>query len=134
MSKIINRIRELHKNWQEDRFLKSHGCKSWKEYQVRYDPDCNYEAWTIKSFYYGYPNVYCFEHIMHEVYEFGPPTNGLQVVQTWCDDHCQDKFRLDWHRVSWHNEWRIDELGGGDCIFAAFKSERDYLLFLLRWT
>jgi hypothetical protein len=31
------------------------------------------------------------------------------------------------------NEWEINELGGGDYIFVAFKEQRDYTWFILRW-
>jgi hypothetical protein len=31
------------------------------------------------------------------------------------------------------NEWHINELGGGDYIFAAFKDPEDFFIFRLKW-
>jgi hypothetical protein len=31
-------------------------------------------------------------------------------------------------------QWEINELGGGDYIFAAFKNEQDFNWFLMRWS
>jgi hypothetical protein len=30
-------------------------------------------------------------------------------------------------------EWHINELGGGDYIFIAFKDEVDFMMFMLKW-
>jgi hypothetical protein len=32
------------------------------------------------------------------------------------------------------NEWTINELGGGDHVFIAFKNEQDLIMFALRWS
>jgi hypothetical protein len=44
---------------------------------------------------------------------------------------------MDFHRAmnapgtAW--EWHINELGGGDYIFAAFKDPEDFFMFSLKW-
>jgi hypothetical protein len=49
-----------------------------------------------------------------------------------------DKFRSDILRVikcpATANEWELNDIGGGDALFYAFKDSRDYTMFLLRWS
>jgi hypothetical protein len=72
------------------------------------------------------------------VYHWDLGIDGACIVGNWCDENCKDKHRMDFHRAmnapgtAW--EWHINELGGGDYIFAAFKNERDYTWFLMRWS
>lgn len=123
---------------KERRFLKKHGCKTWKEYNRNYDPDYNISASRIKDVYYGYSHIYCFENHKHEIYEWDLYLDGMYRVDKWCKENLKDKYRFDFLRVikapSTNNEWEINELGGGDYIFAAFKNPKDYTLFLLRWS
>jgi hypothetical protein len=59
-------------------------------------------------------------------------------VGKWCDQHCKGKHRMDFHRAinapATAYQWEINELGGGDYIFAAFKNEQDFNWFLMRWS
>ena len=60
---------------------------------------------------------------------------GLVTMKDWCQENCQDKWRDDFHRVikDYWDEWICNEIGGGDVLFFAFKSEQDCLWFTLRW-
>jgi hypothetical protein len=62
---------------------------------------------------------------------------GYNVIHQWTEEHSQDKVRFDflqaWKSPSTNNEWEIFQLAGKDMVFAAFKNERDYLHFMLRW-
>lgn len=134
---MIDIIKQKYKYYKDRVFLKLHGCKTWEEYNRRYDPDYNIRATRIKDIYHGYPYVYCFENRKNEVYYWDLAYDGSYMLTIWCEVNLRDKFRLDSHRVfkapSTSNEWEVNELGGGDYMFAAFKSERDYVWFLLRW-
>lgn len=147
---MIDSIKETYKYYRDRAFLKKHGCETWDEYNRRYDPDYNIRATRIKDIYHGYPWVYCFENREHFaytlLYDYGPGGchYGYNDIISWCNDNLSDKFRFDGHRVHKQtpignngvedSEWFINEISGGDYIFAAFKSESDYLWFLLRWT
>jgi hypothetical protein len=135
---ILSKLQTKIKEWQDGRFLKKHGCDSWEVYHHRFDPDIIRVSTRIKDFYHGYPYIYCFENHNHDVYYLDIAVDGTSMLSKWCKANCKDKFRFDFHRVmkapSTGNEWAVNELGGGDYIFAAFKNERDYLMFLLRWT
>ena len=138
MQHFLNYFRTKIKTWQDNRFLKRHGCDNWYQYHRRYDPDIHIQCTRIKDFYHGYPYVYCFENHQHEVYYWDLGIDGTRTVGKWCDENCKDKHRMDFHRVmkapSTGNEWTINELGGGDHVFIAFKNEQDLIMFALRWS
>ena len=135
MQQLLTYLRTKIKTWQDNRFLKRHGCESWAQYNRQYDPDINWRATRVNDFYHGYPYVYCFENHRHEVYHWDVHIDGTYVIDNWCDDNCKGKHRMDFHRViKYHNQWEFNDLGGGDYIFAAFKNERDFNWFLMRWS
>jgi hypothetical protein len=137
MQQLLTYLRTKIKTWRDRRFLKKHGCDNWYQYNRQYDPDINWRATRIKDFYQGYPYVYCFENHKHEVYYWDLGIDGACIVGNWCDENCKDKHRMDFHRAmnapgtAW--EWHINELGGGDYIFAAFKDPEDFFMFSLKW-
>ena len=117
--------------------MKKHGCKTWREYHRRYDPDINSRANKIKHIYHGYPYVYGFENRLHQIYCWDLDYDGSREIIDWCEKNCQGKFRYDFFRVNESStptqQWEIDEISGRDYYFAAFKNEEDYFLFKLRW-
>ena len=135
--------------WKDRRFLKKHGCKTWAQYNKQYDPDYNLRASRIRDFYHGYPYIYCFDNYKHYAYQkigdYGPGgiITGIDEIQKWVSNNTKNKTRFDFLRVikvgavhldnTTSEEWWINEIGGGDLIFVAFKEERDYLIFSLRW-
>jgi hypothetical protein len=134
------RLRARYRRWRAKRKLERSGYTSWREYRHYRDPDVVVHADKITHFYHGYPFVYCFEDRSHYAYElladYGPGglIFGQDRMTAWCEENSKSKYRFDCHRVSKRNgEWHFDEMGGGDFEFAAFKDERDYVLFLLRW-
>jgi hypothetical protein len=133
---IVEKIKQCYLNWQEKRFLKKHGCKNREQYDRLYDPDFNMKASKIKDHYYGYPYVHCITDRDHTIYFWDLGWDGWKVIHTWCKEHCKDKFRIDFLRVikdSYTDEWEINEIGGSDYIFIAFKDEIDMIWFKLRW-
>lgn len=149
MKKLYDALKRRYNAWKDRRFLKKHGCENWKQYYRRYDPDYNYRANRIVDYYHGYSYVYCFENHDHfaytEVFNHGPGgvRYGNDDIEDWCTENLTDKFRGDFHRVFRQtsignngveeSEWWINDIGGGDYMFIAFKSEQDYIHFLLRW-
>jgi hypothetical protein len=144
MLHFLNYFRTRIKQWQDRRFLKRHGVETWAQYNRQYDPDINWRASRVKDFYQGYPYWHIFENRNHYCYEllydYGPGgyRYGYFDADDWCEENCKDKFRLDCHRVikypSTANQWEMNDLGGGDYIFAAFKNERDFFMFTLKWS
>jgi hypothetical protein len=143
---MFERLKQQWQAWQDRKFLRRHRCDSWAEYHRIYDPDYNCHADRIGNFYHGYPYVYCFENHNHYIYQmiadYGPGgcRYGYHIARDWTEEHSQDKVRFDFHRVfkqpeygTVTEEWWINEIGGQDLVFAAFKNERDYLMFTLRW-
>jgi len=41
---MIQKLKERWKGYKEKRFLDTHGCKTWSEYEHRYDVDVGYMA------------------------------------------------------------------------------------------
>lgn len=133
---IFNSIKDWYNNWKEQRFLKKHRCETWEQYHRIYDPDFNIRATEIQNIYHGYLYVYCFENHHHEIYYWDIAIDGTYRVTEWCKMNLNDKFRFDFHRVvkDSNGNWVTNELGGGDYIFAAFKNNKDYAYFLLKWS
>ena len=137
---MLETIKSRYESYKEQRFLKRHGCKTRKEYNRKYDPDYNIRATRIVDIYHGYPHVYCFENHKHQIYWWDLGYDGSAVIWLWCEKNLSGKFRFDSHRVikskytSPENEWVVNEIGGGDYIFVAFKDPKDYTLFLLKWS
>ena len=136
MQQLLTYLRTTVKNWRDNRFLKRHGCTSWEQYNRTFDPDYNIRASRVKDYYHGYPFVHCFENHKHIVYEWGIHIDGIYWLSQWCNKHCKGKYRFDFQRIikNWEDEWEVNELGGTDYIFVAFKEQRDYTWFMLRWS
>lgn len=143
MQQLLTYLRTKIKTWQDNRFLRKHGCDNWKDYNYRFDPDVFKPANRVNDYYHGYTHFYCFENHKHEVYDWDLHTDGIWKLSQWAEKNCRGKFRFDFLRVyqqtpiglngAEKSEWWINELGGQDFIFVAFKEERDYTWFMLRW-
>jgi len=133
---MFKSIKEYWNRYCEGRFLRRHGCTDWREYKRKYDQDFNIRATEIISIYHGYSHVYRFENRNHSVYYWDLGYDGTYVVERWCQENLQNKFRLDFHRVveDSSGKWVTNELGGSDYVFAAFKDSRDFTHFMLRWS
>lgn len=122
--------------WREKRFLKRHGCTTREEYDQHYDKDvCKYSN-QVENYYQGYPYIHAFVSSHKTPFDqFGDWLEGLTVLRDWCRVTCKKKWRTDMLRVRLDsgNLWVMDEMGGGDVVFFAFKSEQDLLWFRLRW-
>ena len=136
------RLKARYRRWRAARKLRKSGYASWALYRRHCDLDIEWYTHRITDFYKGYPFVYCFEdrnnHYAYElIADYGPGglIFGQDRIMAWCEENSKSKYRFDCQRVSKRNgEWHFDEMGGGDFIFAAFKDERDYIMFLLRWS
>jgi len=139
--KIVSAAKNRIHNWQERRFLRKNGCRSWNEYYRVYDPDYNIRADKLRDYYHGYPYWHVFDNYNHYCYkvlaDYGPGglIYGFHYIRDWCKDNTKHKFRMDGLRVyQFDNEWHINELSGEDRMVFAFKDERNYAWFMLRWS
>ena len=138
------RLKARFRKWKAKRKLEKSGYKSWEQYRRNNDPGITWRASRVKDFYRGYKYVYCFEDRKHYAYEllydYGPGgiRYGASDIYDWCEKYARFKCRVDEHRVikypSTGMEWEFNDIGGGDYIFAAFNDEKDYMMFLLRWS
>lgn len=136
---MIEQLKKRWKGYKEKRFLETHGCKTWREYERRYDKDIGPMARWAHTFYHGYPYVFPLDpdgyrdlHY-HGVY---PYVDAADKMQEWCEQNCQGKWRNDWHRGFWDQQgnYEFNGIGGGDIMFFAFKEESDYVWFTLVWS
>jgi hypothetical protein len=113
------------------------------------DPDYNIRATKITDYYHGYPYWHVFENRDHYcyklLYDYGPGGHryGYHDIVEWCEKNIKHKHRLDFLRVFQQTpigldgpgkpEWWINEIGGGDHIFIAFKDPKDLLWFTMKW-
>lgn len=146
--KIVDQLEELCRNVVEEMkdrwdfyrhaaYLKKMGWTE-EQYQKYNDPDYNIRATRIKDYYHGYPYVYAFTSTRNLPWtKFNNWMDCYKEMNQWCKGNCKNKFRSDILRVirapSTSNEWELNEIGGGDALFYAFKNSKDYTLFLLRW-
>jgi hypothetical protein len=142
--RLIRRIRAWFRKKRAERKLEKSGYESWAVYRRMCDPDVVYCSDRVKDFYRGYKFVHCIENRNHYaydlIYDYGPGgiKYGESDIYDWMDKKPRFKSRMDMHRVikypSTSNEWTFNDMGGGDYIFVAFKDEKDYMMFLLRWS
>ena len=138
---LVSKLQHWYKSRKEARFLKKHHCTTWEQYHHRFDADVTYRAIELNNFYHGYNFVVAVEDSEHFaytlLYDYGPGGHnyGYSEMSQWCKDNCKDKFRVDVHRVikQYNGTWCINELGGGDYIFFAFKNDEDVVWFRLKW-
>jgi hypothetical protein len=133
---IIDKIKQKYLDWREKLFLKKHGFETRAQYDRFYDPDYDLRATRIKDYYHGYPHIHRFDDHEHTIYFWDLGYDGRYVINKWCKENLTDKFRVDYLRVlqdPYTQEWHINEIGGGDYIFIAFKNEQDFMWFKLRW-
>lgn len=119
-----------------ERFLKKNGCSSEEEYSRRFDPDINSREDNIARFYRGYPYVFVFTDPLGDIWtKHGDWLQGLRVIREWCDENIAHKYRHDIHRAmrSHWEGWTMNELAT-DYVFFAFKDEKDYLWFSMKWS
>jgi hypothetical protein len=132
---MIEKIKHSYLHWKENLFLKKHGCENRAQYERKYDPDYNPRAIKVKDYFHGYPYVHCVTDPDHTIYFWDLGFDGFYVTHRWCKENCAGKFRIDILRVfrDYIGEWEINEIGGRDYFFIAFKEESDMMWFRLRW-
>lgn len=142
IKRLIDNVTEsLKERWDFYRhaaYLKKRGWTE-EQYQDYNDPDRNIRATRIKDYYWGYPYTHSFTSTRTLPWtEFGNWMDCHEAMNQWCRENCRGKFRSDILRVlkapSTGNEWELNDIGGGDALFYAFKDPKDYTMFLLRWS
>lgn len=144
------RIKARWRQYLANRKLAKSGYTSWSAYRRNNDSSVCYHADKVSDFYSGYKYVYRCENPDHfaytTIYDYGPGgyQYGYHVISDWCEDKCRFKYRMDFHRVlkqtglgingEEYPEWYFNDIGGTDYIYVAFQNERDYMMFLLRWS
>lgn len=130
---------EQWKSYKHRKYLKR---MKWTEqdYLLHTDPDVCRGSDDVKQFYYGYKFVHCFKDHRHYaytlLYDYGPGgyRHGYKDITDWCRENCKQKYRMDIHRIwEYGNRFLINGLGNGDYVFYAFKDQKDYVNFILRW-
>lgn len=142
MQNFLTFFKIKYKAWSDERTLKKSGFTTWKAYNQWHDPDVCQRATIIKDFYHGYPFVYVCDSYNHYCYkelaDFGPGgvRYGMHDMQDWLKANHSGRVRWEMHRVIYNNYtgWEINEIGGADYMFFAFKNEQDYAMFMLRWS
>ncbi len=135
---IFKFIKYRFLEWHWDRVLKRSGHLSWHSYLRWNDPDFNVRANRMCDQFHGYPHVVV---VPYKYLEFkvdpmwGEVYYGTQV-NDWCSKNCRGKYRWQWERVSMDHwgQYVADGIGGIDEFFVGFKDERDYFMFILRWS
>ena len=131
-------IKYRYLEWQWDRVLAQSGCRSWPEYFRANDPDYNIRGYTVRAQLFGYPYIHKVNYQSLPVRFdplFGPIEHCTEMAE-WCDKNCKKKYRTHWERVIQDHEGQYlpNGIGGTDELFFAFKDERDFLMFVLRWS
>lgn len=130
-------IKYRYLEWQWDRVLKRSIYTTWESYFRWTDPD--YIPWgsTVRAQLHGYEYV-CKVDYTKLPTRFNPlfgPIQHCEEMLEWCESNCRRKYRNHWERVIQdHNgQYLPNGISGTDELFFAFKDERDYIMFTLRW-
>ena len=132
------RIKYRFLEWRWDRVLKNSGHTHWESYLRYNDPDFNIRGRSVRDQLFGYPYVAVvnYKHLEARVDAmWGEVWNGSRVEE-WCKENCRNKYRWHWERVIQDHagQYLPNGIGGTDELFFGFKDERDYTMFLLRWS
>ncbi len=139
--RLIDNVAESMKGrwdfYRHAAYLKKKGWTE-EEFQKYEDPDRNIRATRIKDYYHGYPYFCVFESSRGDPWtRYNTWLDAYQAMEEWCKENCDSKWRTDIHRVfravSTNNEWELNDLGGGDALFFAFKDVNDAFMFKLKW-
>ncbi len=144
ISNFFNNYKQKYLAEKRKQFLASHGCYTEEAYAKKIDTDTNQRATRITDWYCGYPYVMTFTDPLGDIWtKHGDWLQGLAVVNQWCKENLKHGYRYDIHRVISQGaigldnvadyEWEINEIGGLDFVFFAFKDEADFLWFSLKW-
>lgn len=95
------------------------------------DTGINLRASTVREYFQGY------KYVVTLPWRDESPDDMQKEIYCWLDENHIMEFTHNILRVSssYHSAdvYVIDEMGGGDLWFWAFKNERDAMLFALRW-
>ena len=94
------------------------------------DPGLEHGAYSVRSYYRGYPHV-----VRWETDKTWKKAN-LDAATFWCKENCKGKFTIHIHRVRFDHDydgWVFDEMGGTDYCFFAFEFGEDAVMFSLVW-
>ena len=135
---ISNLTDNLKSRWDFYRHAAYLKKMNWTEehYQDVNDPDKNLRASSIKDYYHGYPHIVTFESSRGDPWTRYPSwIQAYNAIEIWCEENCAGKWQTDIHRVIqdyWGN-WKMNDIGGGDVLFFAFKDVNDAFMFKLKW-
>jgi hypothetical protein len=136
------RLKARIRKYRAERKLEKSGYKTWKTYRHNRDPGVERYAQYVEDFYIDYPYIFACKNPTHYAYQclgdYGPAGQyfGYEEMNDWCHEKIRWNFRCDGHRV-WENQWgkmEFNDIGGIDIIYFAFKHEKDFAYFLLRWS
>jgi len=142
---ILDFIRSRYKRWVDKRYLKKHNCTSWEQYNHVYDTCRDKSAPNLVDYYFGYKSIV---HVRWAVITnfpswYHPFASTPYELTDWCKEHCTDEFRLDRIHGKFINSKFVISTDVDAVaialhntypeVFMAFKSEKDALLFKLRW-
>jgi hypothetical protein len=139
--RLIRRIKAWFRKKRAERKLKKSGYDDWRMYKHYNDTDICRPANDVEQYYSGYKYIYAIKNYNHYAYtplgDYGPGGRvyGYHEMTTWCEEKIRWNYRRDIHRV-WEDQWgraEFNDIGGSDVIYFAFKHERDFTHFLLRW-
>ena len=128
--------------YKADRKLKKSKYDNWRQYKHNRDPDIQLHANYVQHFYKGYPYVYAIKDYSHYafqwIHDFGPGGQwfGYDEMTMWCEEKIRWNYRRDIHRVIENASGLVEfnDIGGHDVIYFAFKNEKDFTYFLMRWS
>ena len=123
--------------WQWDRVLRKSRHSSWNAYLWWNDLDFNITGHTVQDQFHGYTYIAKVDYAKlptHFNALFGP-IEHCEEITAWCEKNCRSKYRNHWERViqDHKGQYLPCAAGGTDELFFAFKDERDYIMFTLRW-
>lgn len=140
--RLIKRIKAWFRKRRAEKKLKKSGYSSWRHYKHNRDTDVQKYANYVQDFYQGYPYVYSIKDYKHYAFQkladYGPGGQwfGYDEMTEWCEEKIRWNYRRDIHRVIENASGltEFNDIGGSDYIYFAFKNEKDFSHFLLRWS
>ena len=137
------RLKARIRKWKAERKLKKSGYMSWRSYRHNLDTDIVRYADRVSHFYSAkYKYIHKFDSYKHYAFQcvadYGPGglIFGYDEMTDWCEEKIRWNYRRDIHRVIENASGLVEfnDIGGSDVIYFAFKNEKDFSYFMLRWS
>lgn len=96
-------------------------------------PEVNDRGRTLDEIYFNHPYRFITSDAQSLTTRYGHWSNGINALETWCNENCTGKWFNDLRRMADINGVLEQNEFGGDYLIFAFEFEVDCIMFNLQY-